>query len=68
MTDREKLLNDLNTVDLKLMNHHSSDVRYEWAGMCDAALGDRSVWADMTDDAEIRKMLDNGLAFWEQHK
>jgi aspartokinase-like uncharacterized kinase len=62
VTEKEKVLDELKTVELRLLNHSDAQVRHQWGVTSDAILGERSVWGDIEDEEELREALNNATA------
>lgn len=65
VTEREKVLDELKTIELKLMNHHDAHVRHQWGLTSDAILGERSVWSDIESEEELRAALSSANALMQ---
>lgn len=59
VTEKEKVIDELKTIELKLMNHSDAQVRYKWGVTSDGILGERSVWNDIEDQDELHKALNS---------
>jgi len=62
VTEKEKVLDELKTVELRLLNHSDAHVRHQWGVTSDAILGERSVWGDIEDEEELRGALNSATA------
>ena len=59
VTAKEKVIDELKTVELRLLNHRDAHVRHQWGVASDAILGERSVWSDIEDEEELRRALES---------
>lgn len=65
--EKETILNELRTIELKLWNHKNAEVRHGWAAIADDILGKRSVWEEVDNLEELRSALERAKSMLDAH-